>query len=499
MSGVLIRCARGTGTAVLAIVMLVAASCAPLVTPPQSAEPSARPIILAGNPMTPCRLGGNPAVCGTLRVPEDPRNPSGRAIDLRVMVLPAASAEAKADPLFLLSGGPGGAATYDFGWTPSIFQQLHAERDFVMVDQRGTGGSNRMMVPALPDMNGLPEEEIVAKIAEVLAGLPGDLRFYTTFVAMEDLDAVRQALGYDQINLYGASYGATAAQYYLRQHGDHVRAVVLDGGTLLDVPVFERMAANSQRALEIQFDRCFADAACRQAYPDLRAEFAAVLVRLQTGSISTAVVDPNTGEPIVIDATTFASALHGALVSAATLSELPSLVHTAYLGDWTLVADAIRAQIVPEAADVTRLVMSVVIRCSEAWARFDPSEVARLAGNSYGREAMVAAARNQARTCQYTPRGVVPDGDDQPVRSSVPALFIVGEADPQDPPGNIADASIELPNSRTLVVPGQAHTVGHVGCMPTVIAAFIHAGTAAGLDGSCVNTKVPVPTFRTTP
>jgi pimeloyl-ACP methyl ester carboxylesterase len=172
--------------------------------------------------MSSCSLQGTRALCGTLRVPEDPSKPAGRAIDLRVAVIPAVAATPKSDPIFWLSGGPGGAATGDFWWTPATFSMLHADRDFVMVDQRGTGGSHRLVAPTAPDTSGLSDDAAAATIktwlAATLAEMDGDPRFYTTSVAMDDLDLVRAALGYDQINLYGVSYGATAAQYYLRQY-----------------------------------------------------------------------------------------------------------------------------------------------------------------------------------------------------------------------------------------------------------------------------------------
>jgi hypothetical protein len=135
-----------------------------------------------------------------------------------------------------------------------------------------------------------------------------------------------------------------------------------------------------------------------------------------------------------------------------------------------------------------------VIRCSEAWARFDPAEVARLGVGSYYLAANIRTATNLSETCRYVPSGVVPANDGEPVRGDMPVLLILGEADPQDPAANVADAPIELPRSKTVVVPGQSHTVGTRGCMPTIVAAFIRAGTVDGLDVSCAaNGATPAP------
>jgi pimeloyl-ACP methyl ester carboxylesterase len=433
-------------------------------------------------------------------VPEDPGAPDGRHIDLRVAVIPAEAREPEPDPFFLLAGGPGGAATESLPWAAGTFRGIHATRDIVLVDQRGTGGSNALFLGQPPDIEGLSEAEADAVVADWvttrLASLDAAPRFYTTSVAMDDVDAVRSALGYEQVNLFGASYGATAAQYYVRQHQDHVRAVVLDGATLLDVPVFEGIAAASQRALDLLFDRCAADAACASAYPDVRTEFSALLETVRAEPVTTSVLNPADGEPIVIDHLTLTGAVHAALLDAQSSAALPWLIHAAAQGRWDAVATAVVGASAGSAgANVS--VMSGEIRCSEAWAVYDPDEVARLGAASYYLEAQVLGARMQAAACRHAPAGIVPQGDAGPARSPVPVLLVVGEGDPQDPPGNIADAPVDFPNSVTIVVPGHGHTVAHLGCMPSIVDAFVAAGTVEGLDVSCVDQGgVPVPPFR---
>jgi pimeloyl-ACP methyl ester carboxylesterase len=478
---------------------MVAPTPAPAVASPTTTVRP--PIALDGTPLQSCRLGGIEAVCGYLTVPEDPATPSGRTIDLHVAVIPAIASDPQPDPMFMLAGGPGGAATESLAWTAATYQGIHLTRDIVLVDQRGTGGSNELTLDEPPDVGGLAPDEVEATterwIAEQLAGLDADPRFYTTSVAMDDLDLVREALGYDRINLYGGSYGATAAQYYIRQHDDRLRAVVLDGATLLDVPVFELIAPASQRALDIAFDRCAADPTCAAEYPDLRAEFDRALELASAEPITTGVTDPTTGTPFVIDRIAFTSAVHGALISADGVAALPLLVHAAAAERWDEVATAVvRASGgAPPRGGIQ--VMSGVIRCSEAWARFDVDEVTKQGAGSYHLEAEVAIARSQADGCQFAPPGIVPADDAEPARSDVPVLFLVGEADPQDPPSNIADAAEDFPNSLTIVAPGHGHTVAHLGCLPTVVDAFIAAGTVEGLDTSCVDEGgVPVPPFR---
>jgi pimeloyl-ACP methyl ester carboxylesterase len=119
-------------------------------------------------------------------------------------------------------------------------------------------------------------------IKQVLPRLDADPRYYTTSVAMDDLDDVRQALGYEKIDLIGFSYGTTAAQYYLRQHEPHVRSVILFSGSVGNLPIWERHAANAQRALDAVFNRCESDPNCNKAFPNGQDEFAALQEKLNS-------------------------------------------------------------------------------------------------------------------------------------------------------------------------------------------------------------------------
>ena len=448
--------------------------------------------------MLDCTIGsGLSGLCGTLDVPEDRADLGGRKVGLRVVVVPAQAVTPASDAVFGLAGGPGAAGTTLLTWMPGTFTEIHATRDIVLIDQRGTGGSNQVPMPASPDTAGVSSAAADAAWSawarDLLEPLETDPRMYTSSMAADDIDAVRAAVGYEQIDLYGPSYGATLGQYYLRQHGDRVRVAVFDGGTPLDVPIFERMAPNSQRALDLVLDRCAADSGCNAAFPAVRRELRDLLERLEVPGTTT-ITDPATGKPGVLTRDDITSAIHSLLVDASSAASLPLAIHSVYRGDWEAVA-ALRSSLGGSDAPGNPL-MSSVIRCSEAWARFDPDEVARIGSGSYDRDAQVAMAREQEALCRYLPKGVVPANDADPVRTDVPVLWVVGEADPQDPPANLAAVAGQMPNGRIVVVPGQGHTVGHLGCMPAILAAFIARGDTAGLDASCIDRGgVPVPAF----
>jgi pimeloyl-ACP methyl ester carboxylesterase len=345
-----------------------------------------------------CTVGRQQAAhCGTLEVPENPGERGGRRIGIRVALIEAGSRPVRPDPVFFVAGGPGASAITSFGDVTSMFPDLHTHRDFVLVDQRG-----RRVTPEPPTH-------------AAVQGGPGGLRTASRgsvrrrpallhhLSSHGHLDAVRRSLGYHSANLYGVSYGATAVQYFLRQHADRVRTAVLDGGSLLDVPLFELIAPNSHRALDDVFRRCAADAGCATAYPDPRAELASVLARLDRAPVTTSGNAPSTE----VTRELFANVVHLWLLRAETAAQIPWLIHRTALGDLEPVAQA-RDQAFP---DLQAVVMQAEIRCSEAWARFDPERVRELGAGSYYGPVQLAAAREQASLCPLVPRGVTQDGD----------------------------------------------------------------------------------------
>jgi pimeloyl-ACP methyl ester carboxylesterase len=472
--------------------------------PVGSTAASPAPPLLAGQPMPACVIQGEvpvkaevPGFCGTLPVPEDRSNPSGRQIGLNVAVVPALAAVPEADPLFALAGGPGDASTSFFAWLPGLYADVHATRDIVLVDQRGTGGSNPLTLPAMPDTAGLPAADADARLTtwarDGLAALDADPRFYTSTVAADDLDAVREALGYDQIDLYGTSYGGELAQYYLRQHPDHVRVAVLDGTTPLDVPVLELMAVNSQHALDLLLTRCERDAACHAAFPQLAGEWSTLVAAFAKG---VTVTDPATGAQAQADLLTIGPSVHAALLTESAASQIPLAIHLASEGKWDQVSELVPPSDAAPGAGPT-LLMKDEILCSEAWARFDPAEVERTGTGSYALPFVRAWANGEAQLCRYLPKGVVPADDASPVRTTLPILWLAGDGDPQDPPANLEGVASQEPGSLVVVMPAQEHVVGHLGCGPSLIGAFLDAGAVDGLDASCVAKGAdPAPTFH---
>jgi pimeloyl-ACP methyl ester carboxylesterase len=234
--------------------------------------------------------GPTDAYCGTLTVSENRQSKQGRTIDLRIVVLPALSRDAKPDPVFFLAGGPGQGAAQMARGLREIFRRVQSERDIVLVDQRGTGKSNPLNCTSdsdtLKDINE-PDQTGLERLRKCMQEYDADLTMYTTQIAMDDLDEVRTHLGYDKINLYGGSYGTRAALVYLRQHEANVRSMVIDGVAPPDMRLPLFFARDAQRALDLLIADCEKDEPCRARYPQLGQRVRALLQRLETEPVKT--------------------------------------------------------------------------------------------------------------------------------------------------------------------------------------------------------------------
>ncbi|HVM72653.1 MAG TPA: alpha/beta fold hydrolase, partial [Anaerolineales bacterium] len=350
--------------------------------------------------LKPCVIAGSSAQCGKLRVYENRDAKKGRSFDLNIAIIRSAGTRKAADAVFLLSGGPGVAATQDTGNIQLAL--LMSDRDLVLVDQRGTGGSNEVVPPQAPNWSGLSPAEVekayAAWIKKILPTLKADPRYYTTSVAMDDLDEVRQVLGYDKIDLIGGSYGTTAAQYYLRQHEEHVRSVVLISGSVGNVSIWEHQAANAQKALDALFRRCEGDSNCHAAYPNVRAEFTSLMERLNTTPV---VIEVGNGT-LTLTSDLFAAKVEDMLRDAQRASGLPRLIHKAYAeNDWTAWGTA-------SYGDWGHSIMSYSIQCNEAWAAFSPDATSRLGQGSFLLGWNLSRANKYTLLCKYLPPGLNP-------------------------------------------------------------------------------------------
>ncbi len=437
------------------------------------------------------------ARCGVLEVPENPARPAGRRIALAVAVVPAISRDPRPDPLFLLAGGPGQSARESFVAVAAAFAPIRRERDIVLVDQRGTGGSNRLDCAFPEDTLDGPEPppgEYTRLARECLATLPGDPRFYTTSVAVRDLEAVRAALGYARIDLYGVSYGTRVAQHYARRYPGRVRAMVLDGVVPPTLTLGPAMALDAERALGLTLGRCAAEPACRAAFGDPRVAWRALLARLERGAVRTFFRDPVTGAARSLDFGRPQLVLAVRMLSyqAKSAALLPLLIDRAAHDDFAPLA-AQAAMIGPSLRGELAYGMHNAVVCTEdlPFVGAGSLERPRLARTYFG----TATLDGLLALCRDWPRGVMDADLKASLRSGVPTLLLSGEADPVTPPGYGDLAARGFNDARHLVFAGQGHGQFATGCAPLLLRRFLELGTTRGLDTACVAAVRPAPFF----
>jgi pimeloyl-ACP methyl ester carboxylesterase len=437
--------------------------------------------------LEPCRLEGLgvAARCGSLQVFEDRASAQGRRIALRVAVVPALASSPRPDPLFLLVGGPGQAATEAGAQVAERLREVLSHRDIVLVDQRGTGQSNPLRCESDRQQ---PLEELFAprssaeKTRACHAALDADTTKYATPAAMDDLDDVRAALGYERINLWGGSYGTRAALVYLRQHPERVRSLILDGSAPFAITLPLHVARDAQRALDLLFDDCQRDPECQQAFPSAREQFRALLERLGGSGLLTQVLHPRTGAPLAlhIERAGLAGAARNLLYIPELAGLLPLAVERASAGDFgtfIAAADAFSNGI----SVSTGMFLSIV--CAEDVPRIDATRARELSADTFLGGEWLADMKTE---CEHWPAAQLPAAYFEPVESDVPALLLSGNLDPVTPPSWGELVARGLPRSRHVVVPGAAHGTTPLGCVPDLIAEFLEQPEPAGLDASCV-------------
>lgn len=448
-----------------------------------------------------CRIDEGPATayCGSLPVFENRVTKQGRQIALKIVVAPALRRDAAADPLFILEGGPGaGAATLASARLP-MFRRFRTDRDLVFVDQRGTGDSNRLGCDPPPDEIDdvrTDDDRITARLKACLAALDADPRLYTTPIAMDDLDDVRAFLGYDQINLWGGSYGTRAALVYLRQHEARVRSVVLDGVAPQDMQLPLHTTRDAQRALDRMFADCAAEPPCAAAFPTLKADTEALFARLERDRPVVRGVHPRTGAPLELPLTRrdVALVVFRALYIPEAVSLLPRVLTEASAGSYQgLLALAFSS---PPEGDKRDLAMGMHLSvvCAEDFPRITPEARAGVDATGFLGAAMFEA---QYGGCAFWPRGEISESYYAPVTSARPVLILSGADDPVTPPVWGEHVQPTLSRSRHIVVPGAGHITLTRGCVPQIVGRFLDTASVEGLDPACTSTLTRPPFFVT--
>ena len=443
------------------------------------------------------RMDAVEAQCATLSVPENHDEPNGRKIDLAIALV-VAQGQAEPDPIIMITGGPGQSALESYPMVAQAFDDARRNRNVLLVDARGTGGSHPLKCEDDKGNGSLTNKDDASpKAAGAFAercrdalAKTSDLRYYATGDHIRDLDLVRQKLGIDHLNLFGVSYGTRVAQQYAKRYPKHTRTVTLDSVVPNSLVLGQEHARNLDAALRLQFARCREDAACTHNLGDPGAQLDAVRTRLRAGNLPLVRYrDPVSGD-WRSDAPAYSHLglllrLYAYQPEAASL--LPLIVHDASEGRY----EGLLAQARSLSSDVSDAIMhgmELSVMCTEdGELAADPADAGTLMGTEF-----VDFARAQ---CAVWPKGERAADFRAPLAGDLPVLVLSGEFDPVTPPRYGTEVIKSLPNGRHLILPGQGHSVLGIGCMPKLFAQFIEKADAKSLDETCLKRLNATPPF----
>ncbi|HEX5421170.1 MAG TPA: alpha/beta hydrolase [Gammaproteobacteria bacterium] len=470
-----------------------------------SEEPAPRHWRLGTLNLTSCELphrnsGATTAAwCTDFDVAENPVQPEGRHIGLHLAVIRSDASKPDPDIVVMLAGGPGEAATESFADT-ALYAGLLKHHDVLLLDQRGTGRSNPLTcekaekaVRAQGSDSAVPRpDEIRKNVANCLAEVQqkADPRYYTTTLAVGDLEKVRLALGSPRFDLIGVSYGTRVAQQYLMRHQDGVRSVVLDSPAPNQLILGAGFAASLESALKLDFAACVAAPACKKAYGDPMLTLYKLRDALRANPHEVTFRDPRTFATVSRRLTQYslASVVRMFAYTPETAALLPLSIDAAAHGDVAPLLGQERLLDSDLAGDMNSgMAMSVI--CSEDADELheQPQDADTLLGNL-----LVDTIKAQ---CDVWPHGAMPDDFHAPLRSDKPTLILSGARDPVTPPKYGDEIMQGLSNARHLVLEGQGHSVLGRGCVPKLVEQFVDDPEPKSLDAGCLDRLGPTPAF----
>lgn len=475
----------GVGTLLL-FMLVLAQRAAESVAAPMGGD---TPQVPFAGLLTPCTVAGvpKPTFCGSLPVFEDRDAGAGRTIDIQVMVAAALEGPPEPDPLVYFEGGPGGSSINVARAIVRVMSDVRRRRDLVFIDQRGTGASARLACDTpLPSGEAslfgslFPANHVRACATRLEAR--ADLRLYSTPVAVDDIAEILSTLGYEAVNLFGTSYGSRVALVFLDRYESMVKTVIVNGVAPPHRAAHLWGAQNVDRSLEWLYQNCSADPRCSTEAPDLRGQMDRLLARFEHGPVTTqATLSGGTRATVRFSRGDFAYAIRGMLYGELADS-IPTWVTEATSGGgWARFADyyVVRSRWVT-GSFATGMHLSVF--CTEDIPFVTEADIADV---TYGTLLGESLIRRYQRACEGWPRGDVPPGYHELIRSSLPVLIVSGERDPVTPVLWGDEIAAAMSQSVHVVVPNAGH-VPLDPCVASIQNAFVIAGSTTALDTSCV-------------
>lgn len=434
---------------------------------------------------TPCPVqfpAGSLVECGTVTVPQDRAHPEERSVALAVAIFRAGRADAASDPLLYLDGGPGSRTldAYALGMN-SLLSAINRTRDVIIFDYRGMGYSD----PALtcPESIGAPDDSWITACRDRYQAQGVDVTDFTTRDNAADAADIIRALGYEQYNIWGGSYGSSVAMTLLRDHPENIRAALV---TALQPPQGDLQASipvDLQDTIAAISELCAADAACSAAFPgDLIDELAIIVERLDDNPLSITVL----GEEVEFKGSDLLLGLGELLKDETKIPIVPGLIATLYAGQYDQIETYANALSTPP--DPLRPIGAwYSMRCTDSILLTSPEafNAALEQLNPAFRAAYAAANADQRSECEIWGARVPTEADPQPAITDVPVLIMSGALDPYSSQAWLDSTLATLPNGYGFLVPYHAHYVVGNRCVDRVLTDFINDPTVAP-DGTCI-------------
>jgi pimeloyl-ACP methyl ester carboxylesterase len=370
--------------------------------------------------------------CFTVAVPADYSEPDGADFEVFVVVVDNPGGE-DVGPVAGLVGGPGQAAH-------SFLERMRGQPfDVVLVDQRGTGLSkpslhcselDEIRTHLLALGHTTDADAIVAgALAECgvrLANAGVDVSLFDTDSNARDFDIVRAALGYDQWNLWGDSYGSRLGLEILRLHPETVRAAVFGSISPPQADLAAEWPDHHRRAVDLLIESCAASTDCYEAFGDLRALINELVEGLDTSPVDVEVL----GSTVRMDGAALARTVFEALYSTRHIRELPFLLSTAADGDLVRLAE-IRAR---NYDPTFSWGMYWSVHCRDYYSVTDYDAMTAALADETGGFAKAFDYTGLIETCRQWGAGTSPPSAREPVNSDIPTLLLAGRYDPATPP-----------------------------------------------------------------
>ena len=454
--------------------------------------------------LKPCQVEGtkDSALCGVLQVFENRQTKQGRKIGLNIIVIPAIDQTAVQSPIFYFDGGPGIATTKNASFFVMKNNPYRQHHDIILVDARGTGGSNPLNCYTLqyqkgiaeqfdkknPDTEMYPANEVKAcydSLSQV-----ADLTQYTTTNIAKDIEEVRQWLGYKKIHLYGLSYGTRLAQEYMRRFPSSVATVILWSPTATGSKMPLYHAKFAQATVEKLFNDCANDASCKTNYPQLKKEFNALLEKGKEQTFKTTYTfTDSTTKSLSIPWHIFETKLRSLMYNPLGLRQIPFIIHQSYSGNWKPFLALYQEK--GSYSDFLSEGLYLCITCSEDVPFIKKSEIETLTKNTFMGNYRIL---QQQIACANWARGNIPADFLQFIHSNIPVLIFSGEYDPVTAVSMAKEIAQYLSNSQLIIIPEMSHMfegLSNEECFDNMAAEFINNSGKVKVKSDCIATMKP--------